>query len=216
MCRILPLAGERCIMSEDSLLSNTGVTFTEDDPTTEATVSPPVAALLTPNQDRADAIGADLLRMDDDRFEIVFGPALAALTEAAHELSDGPAIYVIGVELDMRKVGTETNLHEEASEIIHNARLLFAYAPNKAGTGATFAHLTEELDGIDDLLLALGDSNRISGTETTLSDFRRELAGRQAERIRLLAENPEEATAQFQSVFAAPLFAFEQVVGAAE
>ncbi|WP_338728479.1 hypothetical protein [Haladaptatus sp. DJG-WS-42] len=203
-------------MSEDSLLSNTGVTFAEDDPTAEATVSPQVAALLTPNQDRADAIGADLLRMDDDRFEIVFGPVLDALHEAAGELPDGPAVYVVGVELDLRKVGTETNLHEEASEIIHNARLLFAYAPNEAGTGATFAHLTEELDGVDDLLLVLGDSDRISGGETTLPDLRRELAGRQAERIRLLAENPEQATAQFQAVFAAPLFAYEQVVEASE
>ncbi|MFC6991681.1 hypothetical protein ACFQH3_07890 [Haladaptatus sp. GCM10025707] len=197
-------------MPEESLLSNTGVTFTEDDPAAEATISPQVAALLVPNQDRADAIGADLLRMADDRFKIVFGPALDGLRAAACELPEGPAVYVVGVELDMRKVGTETNLHEDAPGIIHNARLLFAYVPNEAGTGATFAHLTEDLDGVDDLLLALGDSERISGAETTLEAFRRELAGQQARRISLLAEDPEAAKAQFQSVFAAPLYAFEQ------
>ncbi|MFB6157753.1 MAG: hypothetical protein ABEJ34_07925 [Haloferacaceae archaeon] len=201
---------------DEPSLSNVGVEVAEAD-IADVGLAPATAALLDEDEREATVVGADLARLDDDRFRALFGGELERLRAAAGRLPSGRRAYVFGVTTDDRLAGREIDLSDgSAPGALVGARLLFAYAPAETDDGARFAHLTERLDGVDYLLLATTDGGRLDGPDTTLDGLRRELVARQARRLNLLGGDPGSYDGEFRFVLAAPLAAFERVRAAEE
>jgi hypothetical protein len=173
-------------------------------------LAPATADLLDEDEREATVVGADLARLGDDRFRALFGHELDRLRAAAAELPAGRRVYVVGVTTDPGLEGREVDLSDgSAPGALVEARLLFAYAPNDAGDGATFGHVAESLDGVDYLLIATTDEGRLDGPDTTLDGLRRELVARHARRLNLLGGEPGSYDEEFRFTLAAPLAAFE-------
>jgi len=200
----------------DSGLENAGVVVTEADVDDDGPASGTARNLLDDDGDRAAVIGADLSRLSDDRFGALFGDALDRMRAAAERLPDGDRAYVVGVRTDDAMLGTAVDIGSDAPGFLTDARLVFAYAPGEDGTGAEFAHLTDSLAGVDYLLPAMEAGGRLDGPETTMDAFRRELVARHARRLTLLDADRDRYDGEFRFVLAAPLSAYETVVGDGE
>jgi len=193
----------------DPRLAATG-TEVSDAELADVRLSSPTAALLEEDEREATVVGADLSRLADERFGALFGHELERLRAAAARLPAGRRRYVFGVTTDPALVGRRVDLSGgQAPGALVEARLLFAYAPEEAGNGATFAHVAEHLDGVDYLLPATSDGGRLDGAATTLGGLRRELVARHARRLNLLGEEPGAYDEEFRFALAAPLAAFE-------
>jgi hypothetical protein len=190
-------------------LSATGTEVSEAE-LDDVRLSSPTAALLEEDEREATVVGADLSRLADERFAALFGHELERLRAAAERLPAGRRVYVLGVTTDSALSGRRIDLSGgRAPGVLVEARLLFAYAPNDAGDGATFAHVAEQLDGVDYLLPATTDGGRLDGAATTLDGLRRELVARHARRLDLLGNEPGAYDEEFRFALAAPLAAFE-------
>lgn len=195
----------------DPSLSNAGAEVGEAE-IADVRLDPATAELLEEDERRATVVGADLARLDDERFRALFGHELDRLRAAAAELPARRRVYVLGVETDPALDGREVDLSDgRAPGVLVDARLLFAYAPNEAGDGATFAHVAERLDGVDYLLPATTDEGRLDGPATTLDGLRRELVARHARRLDLLGGGTGSYDEEFRFALAAPLAAFERL-----
>ncbi|MEF8818932.1 MAG: hypothetical protein V5A31_08390 [Haloferacaceae archaeon] len=196
---------------ENPSLSNAGVEVSEAE-IEDVRLAPETAALLDEDEREATVVGADLARLDDERFRALFGRALERLRAAAERLPDGRRVYVFGVTTDDDLTGRRIDLSDgRAPEALVATRLLFAYAPAETNDGARFAHLAKRLDDVDYLLLATTHEGRLDGSDTTLDDLRRELVARHARRLNLLDAAPGAYDQEFRFVLAAPLAAFERL-----
>jgi hypothetical protein len=193
---------------EDPRLSATGVEVSDGE-LGDVRLSSPTAALLEEDEREATVVGADLSRLADERFAALFGHELERLRAAAERLPTGRRVYVFGVTTDPALVGQPVDLSGgQAPGALVETRLLFGYAPHETGDGATFAHVAEQLDGVDYLLPATS-GGRLDGATTTLDGLRRELVARHARRLHLLGEEPGAYDEEFRFALAAPLAAFE-------
>lgn len=196
---------------EGPSLSNAGAEVSEAD-IEDVRLAPETAALLDEDEREATVVGADLARLDDERFRALFGHELERLRAAAERLPEGRRVYVFGVTTDDELTGRRIDLSDgRAPEALVAARLLFAYAPTETNDGATFAHLAKRLGDVDYLLLATTHEGRLDGPDTTLDGLRRELVARHARRLNLLDADPGTYDREFRFVLAAPLAAFERL-----
>lgn len=207
-------------------LENAGVVVTDRgaDAGGDGTASDTVRRLLDDDSDRAAVIGADLSRLPDERFAALFGDPLQRLRAAAERLPAGDRVYVLGVRTDDALLGTAVDVGSgEAPGFLTGAELAFAYAPRESegegeggDGGAEFAHLTGSLADVDYLLPAMEAGGRLDGPATTMDALRRELVARHARRLTLLDTDRERYDEEFRFVLAAPLSAYDRVVGERE